>query len=135
MDDWTRFTDYRGYEKTDRVIEWFLARLRSWPAKRKMRLLQFTTGTSRVYVNASRTATARAALRSRRVGNRMTSHAAIRTSIASTCRRTRTMRAWSANSASQTSTLPLDFSSWVVLAHRGLLVFEGRPKALGKSEE
>jgi E3 ubiquitin-protein ligase NEDD4 len=23
MDDWTRFTDYRGYEKTDRVIEWF----------------------------------------------------------------------------------------------------------------
>jgi len=21
MDDWTRFTDYRGYEKTNRVIE------------------------------------------------------------------------------------------------------------------
>ncbi|KAI9435078.1 hypothetical protein H4582DRAFT_1972700, partial [Lactarius indigo] len=39
MDDWTRFTDYRGYEKTDRVIEWFWACLRSWPAERKARLL------------------------------------------------------------------------------------------------
>jgi E3 ubiquitin-protein ligase NEDD4 len=37
MDDWTRFTDYRGYEKTDRVIEWFWACLRSWPAERKAR--------------------------------------------------------------------------------------------------
>jgi len=51
MDDWTRFTDYRGYEKTDRVIEWFWACLRSWPSERKARLLQFTTGTSRVPVN------------------------------------------------------------------------------------
>jgi E3 ubiquitin-protein ligase NEDD4 len=51
MDDWTRFTDYRGYEKTDRVIEWFWACLRSWPTERKVRLLQFTTGTSRVPVN------------------------------------------------------------------------------------
>ncbi|KAI9508971.1 hypothetical protein F5148DRAFT_822211 [Russula earlei] len=51
MDDWTRFTDYRGYEKTDRVIEWFWACLRSWPTERKARLLQFTTGTSRVPVN------------------------------------------------------------------------------------
>jgi E3 ubiquitin-protein ligase NEDD4 len=51
MDDWTRFTDYRGYEKTDRVIEWFWACLRSWPAERKAHLLQFTTGTSRVPVN------------------------------------------------------------------------------------
>ncbi|KAN0132216.1 hypothetical protein V8E53_009982 [Lactarius tabidus] len=51
MDDWTRFTDYRGYEKTDRVIEWFWACLRSWPTERKARLLQFTTGTSRVAVN------------------------------------------------------------------------------------
>ncbi len=49
-DDWT--TDYRGYEKTDQVIEWFWACLRSWPAERKKRLLQFTTGTSRVPVNA-----------------------------------------------------------------------------------
>ena len=54
MDDWTRFTDYRGYEKTDRVIEWFWACLRSWPAERKARLLQFTTGTSRVPVNGSK---------------------------------------------------------------------------------
>ena len=51
MDDWTRFTDYRGYEKTDWVIEWFWACLRSWPSERKARLLQFTTGTSRVLVN------------------------------------------------------------------------------------
>ncbi|KAH9051547.1 hypothetical protein EDB83DRAFT_2622224 [Lactarius deliciosus] len=39
------------YEKTDRVIEWFWACLRSWPAERKARLLQFTTGTLRVPVN------------------------------------------------------------------------------------
>jgi len=53
MDDRTRFTDtdYRGYEKTDRVIEWFWACLRSWPAKRKACMLQFTTGTSPVPVN------------------------------------------------------------------------------------
>ncbi|KAF5369483.1 hypothetical protein D9758_002754 [Tetrapyrgos nigripes] len=51
MDDWTKFTDYRGYEKTDQVIEWFWRCIRSWPADRKSRLLQFTTGTSRVPVN------------------------------------------------------------------------------------
>ncbi|KAK7469288.1 hypothetical protein VKT23_003772 [Stygiomarasmius scandens] len=51
MDDWTKFTDYRGYEKTDQVIEWFWKCVRSWPADRKSRLLQFTTGTSRVPVN------------------------------------------------------------------------------------
>ena len=50
-DDWTKFTDYRGYEKTDQVIEWFWQCIRSWPAERKSRLLQFTTGTSRVPVN------------------------------------------------------------------------------------
>ncbi|KAI0030488.1 hypothetical protein K488DRAFT_54121, partial [Vararia minispora EC-137] len=51
MDDWTKFTDYRGYERTDQVIEWFWQCLRSWPDERKARLLQFTTGTSRVPVN------------------------------------------------------------------------------------
>ena len=50
-DDWTKFTDYRGYEKTDQVIEWFWQCIRSWPTERKSRLLQFTTGTSRVPVN------------------------------------------------------------------------------------
>src|SRR6266702_6704554 len=29
-----RFTNYRGYEKTDRVIKWFWTCLRSWPAWR-----------------------------------------------------------------------------------------------------
>ncbi|KAH8825350.1 hypothetical protein DL96DRAFT_1612904 [Flagelloscypha sp. PMI_526] len=51
MDDWTKFTDYRGYEKTDQVIQWFWECIRAWPAERKSRLLQFTTGTSRVPVN------------------------------------------------------------------------------------
>ncbi|KAH6911411.1 ubiquitin-protein ligase [Coprinopsis sp. MPI-PUGE-AT-0042] len=51
MDDWVKFTDYRGYEKTDQVIEWFWQCIRSWPAEKKARLLQFTTGTSRVPVN------------------------------------------------------------------------------------
>ena len=39
MDAWTRLTDYGGYEKTDRVIEWFWACLRSWPADRNAHLL------------------------------------------------------------------------------------------------
>ena len=51
MDDRTRFTDYGGSKKTDRVIEWFWACIRSWPAERKLRLLQFTAGTSHVPVN------------------------------------------------------------------------------------
>jgi E3 ubiquitin-protein ligase NEDD4 len=51
MDDWSKFTDYRGYDKTDQVISWFWQILRSWPPEQKARLLQFTTGTSRVPVN------------------------------------------------------------------------------------
>ena len=50
-DDWTKCTDYRGYEKTGEVIEWFWQCVPSRPAERKARLLQFTTGTSRVPVN------------------------------------------------------------------------------------
>lgn len=50
-DDWISYTDYRGYEKTDQVIEWFWQCIRSWPTERKARLLQFATGTSRVPVN------------------------------------------------------------------------------------
>ena len=50
-DDWIKFTDYRGYEKTDQVVEWFWQCIRSWPAERKSRLLQFATGTSRIPVN------------------------------------------------------------------------------------
>ena len=49
--DWIQYTDYRGYEKTDKVIEWFWQCIRSWPPDRQSRLLQFATGTSRVPVN------------------------------------------------------------------------------------
>jgi len=109
MDDWTRFTDYRGYEKTDRVIEWFWACLRSWLAERKARLLQFTTGTSRVPVNGfkdlqggdgprrftiEKSRDPSGLPRSHTCFNRLDLH------------RTRTMRAWSANSASQSSAFP-----------------------------
>lgn len=51
MDDWSKFTDYRGYDKEDQVISWFWQILRSWPPEQKARLLQFTTGTSRIPVN------------------------------------------------------------------------------------
>ena len=50
-DDWTKFTDYRGYEVNDEVIQWFWKCIRSWPPERKSRLLQFATGTSRIPVN------------------------------------------------------------------------------------
>lgn len=49
-DDWTKFTDYRGYEMNDEVIQWFWKCVRSWPPERKSRLLQFATGTSRIPV-------------------------------------------------------------------------------------
>ncbi|KAH9063727.1 hypothetical protein EDB83DRAFT_2382646 [Lactarius deliciosus] len=51
VDDWTKFTDYRGYEVNDEVIQWFWKCVRSWPPERKSRLLQFATGTSRIPVN------------------------------------------------------------------------------------
>lgn len=36
---------------SDEVIQWFWQCVRSWPAERKSRLLQFATGTSRIPVN------------------------------------------------------------------------------------
>ncbi|KAH8101291.1 ubiquitin-protein ligase [Cristinia sonorae] len=51
VDDWSKFTDYRGYEVNDEVVQWFWQCVRSWPSERKSRLLQFVTGTSRIPVN------------------------------------------------------------------------------------
>jgi E3 ubiquitin-protein ligase NEDD4 len=48
VDDWAKFTDYRGYSTDDQVIKWFWQCIRSWPPERKSRLLQFVTGTSRL---------------------------------------------------------------------------------------
>ena len=50
-DDWNKFTDYRGYETSDQVIQWFWQCIRSWPPEKQSRLLQFVTGTSRIPVN------------------------------------------------------------------------------------
>ena len=50
-DDWAKFTDYRGYEVNDEVVQWFWKCVRGWPPERKSRLLQFATGTSRIPVN------------------------------------------------------------------------------------
>jgi E3 ubiquitin-protein ligase NEDD4 len=51
VDDWAKFTDYRGYSTDDQVIKWFWQCIRGWPPERKSRLLQFVTGTSRIPVN------------------------------------------------------------------------------------
>ncbi|WWD16351.1 hypothetical protein CI109_100777 [Kwoniella shandongensis] len=51
VDDWQKHTDYRGYNPSDEVVEWFWKIVKAWPAERKSRLLQFTTGTSRIPVN------------------------------------------------------------------------------------
>ena len=51
VDDWQKHTDYRGYNPSDEVVEWFWKIVKAWPAERKARLLQFTTGTSRLPVN------------------------------------------------------------------------------------
>ena len=51
VDDWKRFTDYRGFTEQDEVVQWFWQCVRAWPPERKSRLLQFATGTSRIPVN------------------------------------------------------------------------------------
>ncbi|PWN19984.1 HECT-domain-containing protein [Microstroma glucosiphilum] len=51
VDDWKRFTDYRGFTEQDEVVQWFWKVVRAFPPERKSRLLQFTTGTSRIPVN------------------------------------------------------------------------------------
>uniref|UniRef100_A0A1D1YQV7 E3 ubiquitin-protein ligase n=1 Tax=Anthurium amnicola TaxID=1678845 RepID=A0A1D1YQV7_9ARAE len=51
VDDWKKHTDYRGYTESDEVIVWFWKCIRSWDSEKKSRLLQFTTGTSRIPVN------------------------------------------------------------------------------------
>ena len=50
VDDWARHTDYRSYTQTDQVISWFWQCVRSWPAEKKSRLLQFTV--SMTFVSA-----------------------------------------------------------------------------------
>lgn len=51
VDDWKKHTDYRGYTENDEVIQWFWKCVRTWDSEQKSRLLQFTTGTSRIPVN------------------------------------------------------------------------------------
>ncbi|RDA87183.1 hypothetical protein CP532_4241 [Ophiocordyceps camponoti-leonardi (nom. inval.)] len=51
VDDWKKHTDYRGYTESDDVIQNFWQTVRSWDGEQKSRLLQFTTGTSRIPVN------------------------------------------------------------------------------------
>ncbi|EPX73840.1 HECT-type ubiquitin-protein ligase E3 Pub1 [Schizosaccharomyces octosporus yFS286] len=51
MDDWLKHTDYRSYCENDAVIKWFWELMNEWSNEKKSRLLQFTTGTSRIPVN------------------------------------------------------------------------------------
>lgn len=51
IEDWKKHTDYRGYQESDQVIQWFWRCIKEWDSEQKARLLQFTTGTSRIPVN------------------------------------------------------------------------------------
>ncbi|KAH8554240.1 hypothetical protein BGW37DRAFT_483956 [Umbelopsis sp. PMI_123] len=51
VEDWKKHTDYRGYTEQDDVVQWFWKCVKSWDGEKKSRLLQFTTGTSRIPVN------------------------------------------------------------------------------------
>lgn len=51
IEDWKKHTDYRGYQENDQVIQWFWRCIKEWDSEQKARLLQFTTGTSRIPVN------------------------------------------------------------------------------------
>lgn len=51
VEDWKKHTDYRGYQESDQAIKWFWEVVSSWENEKRARLLQFTTGTSRIPVN------------------------------------------------------------------------------------
>ena len=51
IEDWKKHTDYRGYQESDEVIQWFWKCVSEWDNEQRARLLQFTTGTSRIPVN------------------------------------------------------------------------------------
>ncbi|KPV75697.1 uncharacterized protein RHOBADRAFT_35425 [Rhodotorula graminis WP1] len=51
LTDWEKHTDYRGFHKDDQLVRWFWQVVGTWDLEKKARLLQFTTGTSRVPVN------------------------------------------------------------------------------------
>lgn len=51
LEDWKKHTDYRGYQESDQVVQWFWKCIKEWDSEQKARLLQFTTGTSRIPVN------------------------------------------------------------------------------------
>ncbi|EPY53226.1 HECT-type ubiquitin-protein ligase Pub2 [Schizosaccharomyces cryophilus OY26] len=48
VEDWKRYTDYRAYTETDRIVTWFWEIISHWPIEKKQKLLQFSTGTSRL---------------------------------------------------------------------------------------
>ena len=51
IEDWKKHTDYRGYQESDETIQWFWKTVSEWDNEQRARLLQFTTGTSRIPVN------------------------------------------------------------------------------------
>ncbi|EDO18135.1 hypothetical protein Kpol_1031p39 [Vanderwaltozyma polyspora DSM 70294] len=51
IEDWKKHTDYRGYQESDEVVQWFWKCVGEWDNEQRARLLQFTTGTSRIPVN------------------------------------------------------------------------------------
>ena len=48
IDDWKNNTDYRGYSSTSPQVQWFWRTVRSLDQEERAKLLQFTTGTSKV---------------------------------------------------------------------------------------
>lgn len=48
IDDWCRNTEYHGYSSHSRQVRWFWLAVRSFSTELRAKLLQFSTGTSRV---------------------------------------------------------------------------------------
>lgn len=48
IDDWKNNAEYRGYSSTSPQIQWFWRAVRSFDQEERAKLLQFTTGTSKV---------------------------------------------------------------------------------------
>jgi E3 ubiquitin-protein ligase NEDD4 len=53
-EDWQRHTEYKRYRATDKQIQWFWQVVQDYDAEKRMRLLQFVTGTSRLPIGGFR---------------------------------------------------------------------------------
>ena len=54
ISDWKKYTEYKKYKASDNQIKWFWRIVEEYDAEKRIRLLQFVTGTSRLPIQGFR---------------------------------------------------------------------------------